>query len=340
MSIKIKRHFIKRPWSKSGATALAFAVSVLLASTTVQDAPQDFEPYTEPIPESNAAIEMTPVEGGTFDMEPPDAEAPQPSVQIDDFWMGTYEITWEQYDLFANEVVNQLQSQLPNEEGEVQLSADAVALPTQPYVDMSFGMGRDGYPAISMTHYAAVMFTKWLTAKTGTFYRLPTEAEWEYACRGGSETPHYLNDTADELDEYEWHSGNSEGGYNQVGTKEPNPFGLYDMAGNVAEWTMDQYLEDYHEQLEGDPADNPWFTPTELYPRAVRGASWQDAPEETHCAKRRGSEEGWKQLDPQVPKSLWWHTSAQFLGFRVVRPRETPSEEEMEEYWIEAMEDY
>lgn len=327
----------KRYWQATGIVVVAVLVSAFLVDTDANQQSQEFTPYTETIPDSDVGIEMVPIEGGTFEMGP--SEGVQHSVQVDDFWMGTYEITWEQYDEFTSEVVSQLQSHLPYEGGDVQIPADAVALPTQPYVDMSFGMGRDGYPAISMTHYAAVMFTKWLTAKTGTFYRLPTEAEWEYACRAGSDTPYYTEEAADQLGDYEWHSENSEGGYNQVGTKEPNPFGLHDMKGNVAEWTMDQYFEDYHERLEGEPAVNPWFKPTELYPRAVRGGSWQDPPEEVHCAERRGSQEDWKKLDPQFPKSLWWHTSAPFLGFRIVRPREAPSQEEMEEYWIEPMED-
>lgn len=317
--------------------AIAVFMGVFLASTSLGRQSQEFAPYTETIPDSDVGIEMTPIEGGTFSMGA-SGEGEQPRVQVDDFWMGTHEITWQQYDAFTNEVVSQLQSRLPYEEAE--LSADAIALPTQPYVDMSFGMGRDGYPAISMTHYAAVMFTKWLTAKTGTFYRLPTEAEWEYACRAGSDTPHYTAEAAGQLGDYEWHSENSEGSYNRVGKKEPNPFGLYDIEGNVAEWTTDQYVEDYHERLDEDPAVNPWFKPTELYPRAVRGGSWQDPPAEVHCTKRRGSQADWKRLDPQFPKSLWWHTSAQFLGFRIVRPRETPSPEEMQEYWIEPMKDF
>jgi len=298
---------------------------------------REFEPYTEVIPESSTGIEMMPVSGGTFLMGPPGDT--QHRVRVDDFWMGTYEITWEQFDLFTKEVINNLSNTVPNPDGDVQISADAISLPTPPYVDMSFGMGRGGKPAISMTHYAALMFTKWLSAKTGNFYRLPTEAEWEYACRAGSDNKYYFDDNSENLQDYEWYKDNSDGSYNRVGTKKPNPLGLYDMMGNVAEWTMDEYHEDYHEQLEGEVADNPWFKPTVLYPRAVRGGSWKDSRDEIHCIKRRGSDENWKILDPQFPKSLWWHTSAPFLGFRVVRLKETPDREKMEEYWIEPMED-
>ena len=305
---------------------------------------QDFEPYSQKIPGTDVEINMVPVEGGTYTMGRDDGEAnegPAREVEVESFWMAEHEMTWEQYDLFVREATSDLEQQIASDAEDLYgLTADAVSLPTAPYVDMSFGMGRDGYPAISMTHYAAVMYAKWLTAKTGEFHRLPTEAEWEYACRGGIEGGYAFDGNAGALEDYEWHEDNSDRSYNSVADKQANPLGLYDMKGNVSEWTMDQYHEDYYEMLEGDVAVNPWFKPDELYPRAVRGGSWRDTPEEARCTQRRGSEERWKRQDPQVPKSLWWHTSADFVGFRVIRPKETPSREEMEEYWIEPMEDY
>ncbi len=320
---------------------------IALAASEKEKSDDNFTEYSQLIPGSDISIEMVPVEGGTFLMGSPesetgrsDNEGPQRNVKVNSFWMGKYEISWNQYDQFANEVMSELREELVAVNHEIKFTADALSTPTPPYVDMSFGMGRDGYPAISMTHYAAVMFTKWLTAKTGEFYRLPTEAEWEYACRAGSETAYHFGDDPSDIDRYVWYNGNSNRSYNQIGTKEPNAFGLHDISGNVAEWTMDQYHDDYFERLEGNPAVNPWFRPEVLYPRSVRGGSWQDGPGDQRCAKRRGSQERWKQLDPQMPKSLWWHTSAPFVGFRIVRPKETPSREEMEVYWIEAMQDY
>lgn len=113
------------------------------------------------------------------------------------------------------------------------------------------------------------------------------------------------------------------------------------MLGNVSEWTTDQFSEDYYANLkENGPVENPWVKPSELYPRTVKGASWMDEADQVSCSKRRGSEPRWKMLDPQIPKSLWWHTSAQFLGFRVVRPLNEPSPEEMETYWPEEIQDY
>ncbi len=306
----------------------------------------EFSPYVQNIPDSDVNIEFMPVPGGTFMMgNSEDAtngkenEGPQRKVKVDSFWMGAYEITWEQYDQFLNETsdLNNLKLSLDN---GTEIEIDAVSSATPMYMDMSFGMGRDGYPAVNMTQYAAVMFSKWLFAKTGEFYRLPTEAEWEYACRAGTTTAFYFGDNPDELNEYAWFSSNSENAYKKVGLKKPNAFGLYDMHGNVAEWTMDEYLEDYHEQLKGRVADNPYFLPTKLYPRSVRGGSWMDDGENLGCTKRRGSSKQWKKRDPQIPKSLWWLTDAPFVGFRLIRPKKMPSKEEIEKYWIEAIEDY
>lgn len=307
----------------------------------------DFSPYSQKIPGSEVSIEMVPVPGGTFTMGSPadeegrkDDEGPQHQVKVDSFWMGKYEITWEQYDLFVRERVDELAGYLPAAGGDIELTADAVSLPTPPYVDMSFGMGKDGFPAINMTQYAAIHYAKWLTAKTGHFYRLPTEAEWEYACRAGSETAYHFGNNPEELAEYGWFYENSEYKYQKIGTKKPNALGLYDMHGNVSEWTMDQYDADYYDEFKGSIADNPWLQPVKLYPRSVRGGSWKDDPDRLRCAARRGSISRWKQRDPQLPKSVWWLTDAEFVGFRLVRPVNSPSGDEMEQYWLEAMEDF
>ncbi|SHG46929.1 Formylglycine-generating enzyme, required for sulfatase activity, contains SUMF1/FGE domain [Fodinibius roseus] len=315
-----------------------------IIGTAIQAEGQDFAPYEEQIPESDQQIEMVPVEGGTFLMGSPEDEpgreedeGPRHKVTVDNFWMGKYEITWDQYDLFVEEKIEDVTAAGG---GEVDIKADAVSLPTPPYIDMSFGMGRDGYPAINMTQYAAVMYAKWLTAETGHFYRLPTEAEWEYACRAGNNSTYTFGDDPGKLDKYAWYEENSEGGYQKIGNKEPNALGLFDIHGNVAEWTMDQYDPDYYEQFKGETADNPWHKPDELYPRSLRGGSWQDEPVKLRCAERRGSQAKWKQHDPQLPKSLWWLTNAPFVGFRLVRPESPPPQEKIEEYWLEAMEDY
>lgn len=299
--------------------------------------------YSQTIPGSDVTIEMLPVQGGTFMMGRStdedgyeNHEGPQRRVNVDPFWMSKHIITWEQYDLFSRELLEiEFTDNLLDEFG---IEADAIITPSPPYGDEAYGMGREtDHPAVSMTHFAAVVYTMWLTAKTGKFHRLPTEAEWEYACRGGTSTTYFFGDDPSDLDEYEWYRGNSGSRYHRTGSKQPNPFGFFDMQGNVTEWTMDEYLEDYHDVLEGDVADNPWFRPESLYPRAVRGGHWNENAEDIRCTKRRGSSGQWSRSDPQIPKSMWWHTNAPFVGFRIIRPAETPSREEIMEYWIEPM---
>ncbi len=304
----------------------------------------DFASYAELIPGSKESIKMIPVPGGSFTMGSPNNEpkrnsdeGPQRLVKVDSFWMGAYEITWDQFQQFINANLKNKKFKIKGKEVEV----DGVTSPTAEYIDMSFGMGREGgYPAVNMTNYAAIMFAKWLYVQTGHFYRLPTEAEWEYACRAGTTTAYYFGNDASKLKDYAWFKDNTKDGYSKVGQKKPNAFGLYDMLGNVSEWTMDQFDENYFQQLKGNPADNPWVKPTKLYPRSVRGGSWMDGADSLRCASRVGSSAAWKQLDPQIPKSLWWLTSAPFVGFRLVRPKVTPPADEINKYWTVKMEDY
>jgi formylglycine-generating enzyme required for sulfatase activity len=213
---------------------------------------------------------------------------------------------------------------------------DAISRPTRPYVEMSFGMGINGYPAISMTQHAANKYAEWLSAKTGHFYRLPTEAEWEYACRAGTTTAYSFGDDVSQLGDYAWFARNTDGKYGLVGKKKPNPWGLYDMHGNVMEWTLDQYDAKGYAGLSNE---NPWNAATQPYPHAVRGGSWMESASELRCGNRVASDPSWKQQDPQLPKSIWYHTDAQGLGFRLVRPLKVPSVEQMFKYWNNGVQD-
>ena len=120
---------------------------------------------------------------------------------------------------------------------------------------------------------------------------------------------------ASPLGDYAWYAANSAGKYQKVGTKKPNAWGLYDMLGNVMEWTLDQYAP-----YPAGAQVNPWVKATQPYPHAVRGGSWNDPPEMLRCTARVASDASWKQQDPQLPKSIWYLTDAQWLGFRLVRP--------------------
>jgi len=216
-------------------------------------------------------------------------------------------------------------------------SSDAVAHPTKPYVEMSFGMGKDNFPAISMTQHAANKYCEWLSAKTGEYYRLPTEAEWEYACRAGTTTKFSFGDDATKLTNFAWFEKNSDFKYQKVGTKLPNPWGLHDMHGNVLEWCLDQYQPTYQQFASATTLD-PVVKSTTPYPHSARGGGWDDSPDKLRSATRRYSDPSWKQQDPQLPKSIWYHTDAQFLGLRVVRPLKVPSTNELFNVWNNGVE--
>lgn len=271
---------------------------------------------------------MAPVKGGYFTMGSKNDEwgraaneGPQKNVGISDFYIGAFEITWEQYNAFFQD-----------EALTVNSDVDAVTRPSTPYLDFTLGMGKNGYPANSMQQYGALMFCKWLYKNTGVFYRLPTEAEWEYACRAGTTTPYFFgNDTA-ALGEYAWYAGNSNGKYQLVGTRKPNAWGLYDMLGNVAEWTMDPYEADYFEKL-ADATMNPLTLPKRRHPRTVKGGSYKDEAAMLRPASRIASDPVWNRRDPQIPKSKWWNADAPFVGFRVVRPVNQPTAVEIETFF-------
>jgi formylglycine-generating enzyme required for sulfatase activity len=283
---------------------------------------------------------MVAVEGGEFLMGSPDHEpgrqeneGPQARVRVAPFWLGKYEVTWDEFEPFMITAVDRFKNGARKDfDPAIHTDVDAVSGPTAPYTDMSFGMGQLGYPAICMTQHAANKYCQWLSVQTGHFYRLPTEAEWEYACRAGTTTAYSFGDDPAQLDEYAWHQANSDGQYQKVGEKKPNPWGLYDMHGNVMEWTADQFIPNYFDRL-GSGAENPFVRPEMLYPRSVRGGGWDSSPEQLRSAYRLGSDPIWQQQDPQLPKSIWYLTDAPWLGFRLVRPKQIPSVEEMDFYW-------
>lgn len=319
----------------TGTVLPALLIGLCGFSTSAGAQDQQPEDYTQEIPGTSITFKMVGIPGGEFTMGSPENETgreedegPQHAVKVNPFWMGQYEVTWDVYEMFVYKTFEAQKSSTP-----ISAGADAVTRPTKPYLDMTFGMGKEGHPAISMTQYNAVQFCKWLYAKTGVFYRLPTEAEWEYACRAGSESSYSFGDDPARLGEYAWFAGNSEEKTHRVGQKKPNAWGLYDMHGNVMEWTMDQYVPDFYAESKKGTAANPLATPSELYPRVVRGGSYRDDPAALRSANRTPSQASWKRIDPQVPKSNWWFPEAPFLGLRLVRPAVPPSKEEIEAYY-------
>jgi formylglycine-generating enzyme required for sulfatase activity len=292
---------------------------------------KEMKPYVEKLADSDVSFTMLPIPGGKFQMGSPagedkrgDDEGPVHEVEISPFWMGKCEVTWDEYEIFMFQLDIARRTLEKKSLTPLDKLADACSKPTKPYTDMTFGMGKEGYPVICMTQFAMARYCDWLSAKTGRYYRLPTEAEWEYACRAGTTTAYSFGDDASQLGDYAWYYDNSDEKYQPVGKKKPNPWGLHDMHGNVAEFCLDQYDPKYYEK---SPKKDPINSPKKTEPCTTRGGSWDDDPEALRSAVRVGSTVDWKQQDPQVPQSIWYYTDALFCGFRVVRPLEEPSAE-------------
>jgi len=240
----------------------------------------NFKTYTQKIGGSPQVYDMVAIPGGEFSMGSPANEkgrradeGPQHKVKIEPFWMGKTEVTWDIYDLYAfKNMEKEMGARHPDPDKSVQ-KTDASTRPSPPYVDMSFGMGRSGYPAINMTQYAAIYFCKWLYEKTGIFYRLPTEAEWEFAAREGGEADGYNYSGSNVIGKVAWYEANSEQTTHPVAGKAPNKMGIYDMSGNVWEWCSDWY-GDYSSDAETDPSG-----PSSGSGRISRGGAWDfDGP--------------------------------------------------------------
>ena len=159
-----------------------------------------FTDYTEQIPGTAVAFKMVAIPGGTFKMGSTDKEpfhkadeAPVRNVTVSPFFMAEVEVTWDQYWAFYGQTMSE--GRTPPETVYANNSnpdVDAISGPTPPFGFPDQGWGAGDRPAITMTHYAAETFCQWLSKQTGKKYRLPTEAEWEYAARGGTETPYFF----------------------------------------------------------------------------------------------------------------------------------------------------
>lgn len=306
-------------------------------------------PYVARIPGTEVEFEMIPVPGGKFSMGSPageegrmEDEGPTFEVTVNPFWIGKYEVTWAEYRRYMrlHDIFKKFQGagirKVADDRG-----LDVVTAPSSLYdPSFTFQAGTDDRgPAATMTQFAAKQYTKWLSRTSQLFYRLPTEAEWEYACRAGTTTRYSFGDDAEMLDEYAWYEDNSDGNRHPVGGKKPNPWGLYDMHGNVAEWVLDAYADSGYSKFEGQPqtVESAFQQPVKVYPRVVRGGSFDLAAEDCRSAARLGSEDrDWKEQDPNYPKSPWWYTTepATGVGFRLIRPLEAPSTLEAQDvFW-------
>ncbi len=309
---------------------------------SVAESEEEMKTYREVLGDDGLGFEMVPIPGGTYLMGSSDDEAdrsedegPRHEVAIEPLWIGCCEVTWDAYNLWAGVVEGLAADDTgdagANEEDPVlrrmESIADAIPRPSKPFTDVTFAMGKSGYPAFGMTQLAARCYCKWLSAKTGRYYRLPTEAEWEYACRAGTTTAYSFGENPGQLEDYGWFFDNADDQCQKVGRKKPNPWGLFDMHGNVREWVLDGYDPDCYQQSAGETIRNPLLVPRAVYPRVVRGGCWDSDPDELRSAARTASEPEWKDEDPRDPQSIWQFTKPYAPGFRVVRPLRMPTAE-------------
>lgn len=350
-----------RLFGADGATAEATPATIGIVAEAPGDGPfvkvdEGFMvPYTFTIPGTDIEIDMVPIPGGTFKMGSPESEAdrnddegPQIDVVVDPMWVARTETNWAQYQEYMNlySLFKDFESR-----GERAITednkVDAITAPTplyEPTFTYEYGEEPE-QPAVTMTQYAAQQYSKWLSLVTGTQYRLPTEAEWEYAARGGTTTAYSWGDDPDQIDDFAWYFDNADSGTLPVGTKKPNPYGLFDMHGSAAEWTMNQYSEDgYKVFADKQPinATDAVTWPETASACVVRGGSWEMDPEQLRSASRLSSDdEAWKESDPNFPRSPWWFTDdpARGVGFRLFRSYKPLSAEKISKFWEANAED-
>lgn len=293
--------------------------------------------YAATIPGTEVPFTMVPVPGGTYTMN---RHGNTFIVEIEPFWMGKTEVTWAEYQEYMS-----LTTALAkfDDRGWRQVSEanalDAITAPSKLYEpSFTFESGDDpDQPAVSMTQYSAKQYTKWLRLISNQFYRLPSEAEWEYACSAGSGGRFSFGDDPARLGDYAWYSENADHHLGSVATKKSNTWKLHDMHGNAAERVLDAY-----EPTDGAPGDGCTVTkeqaiawPDLLYPRTLKGGGWQQQADQCTTRSRLASDDEWRMKDPNSPQSPWWYASdeGQQVGFRLLRPLADASPAGKEEYW-------
>ena len=246
--------------------------------------PDSAEAYTEAIPGTLVEFEMVRVPAGSVTIDGTERS-------VGPFWMAATEVRWDAYDTYR------LDEKM---EGLDDAEADAISLPSKPYGfgNEIPGFGQEEYPVLSVARNAARQYARWLTARTDHEYRLPTAAEWKHACKLGYGTPSDWD--AEQLREHAWFEGNADETAHPAAALAANDLGVYDQLGNAAE-------------LVAPPDGNPDQTPE------VWGGSYQSEASDIHCSAHRQKTPAWQESDPQLPKSQWWLSDAQFVGFRLVR---------------------
>jgi formylglycine-generating enzyme required for sulfatase activity len=289
--------------------------------------------YAERLDFTNESIEMVYVPAGTVRVgsasgesgRDPATDLPAHEVHVDGLWMSRTEVTWDVFLLWAYSIESQRLAEKQFGPTPGIRDADAVSKPSRPYSVPDAGhMGESGYPAVGMTQYAAQEFCRWLSLRTGRRYRLPTEAEWEYAARAGTGRAYFFGDDPAKLGEYAHFGAGEEAWAEPVGRKKPNPWGLYDMYGNVAEWTLDGWSStETSRDFPRFDARKSWVArETRKQGGVVRGGSVRQGAGFLRSASRARDDEAFH-MDPQDPPGNWWSVNQNDMapvGFRIVRP--------------------
>ena len=279
---------------------------------------EGFKNYIETIPGSSVSFDMIAIPSGSFEMkiyaDNNFRKKPISSKQIklSPFFMAKIELTWDAYRAFLMDVESE--GRVDNE--KLDADVDVISGATPPWGDPAQGWGMGQRPAISMTWQAATMYCKWLSLKTGKTYRLPTEAEWEYACEANSKPIHRLSDR--EIESQFIYRANSKGKTQLPEGMKANHFGLVNMLGNVKEFCSDWYTDNPFENVVDPFLFNP-VGPTKGTERVIRGGSYRSNKEEVSARYREGTQhDKWLRTDPQMPKSVWWYSDCRDVGFRLV----------------------
>jgi formylglycine-generating enzyme required for sulfatase activity len=313
-------------------------VTVTQANYTEPTRVVKFENFNEKIPGTNVSFDMVAIPGGKFNMVSPDKEplrkpdeGPLRKVTLSKFWIAKTEVTWDEYMAFFRATGSQGRT-----EGQVvtKKNVDAISGATPPWGAPDQGWGKGTRPAITMSWHAAYVYCQWLSKVTGKKYRLPTEAEWEYACRAGTETPYFFAgnpknftssgllkkifgpDTAGIASRIVY-KANSYSKTREPLSVKPNAFGLKNMSGNVAEFCLDFYSPDTY-KADSTEAVNPGG-PADGQEHVIRGGSFKSDARDVRSASRDFTKtKAWLVTDPQMPKSIWWYSDCIDVGFRVV----------------------
>jgi formylglycine-generating enzyme required for sulfatase activity len=308
------------------AVVIFLAALMVVNSAIAQDG--SAKKYTETVTSKTGekmSFDMVLIPAGNFRMGSPASEAgrkedegPQHEVRLDSFYLCTTETTIELFMAYYQETVTAKKDFITTQqEKKTDSEVDAITGPTPVYGDMTMGY-ENQHPAMGMTWHNAMTFCRWLSKKTGREYRLPTEAEWEYACRAGTTSAFGVGNDPEKLKEIAWYEETADSETSTVGKKKPNAWGLYDMLGNVREWVFDFYSPDAYKQAAAkSPAVNPKGPETGKV-HVARGGDYSCPLEEVRCAARAFEEKWWRSGDPQIPKSMWWLPEMDIIGFRVV----------------------